>query len=347
MNGSRRVARSDVVDVFERLGDPYEPLSTSEVAGVLGCARRTAYDRLDELAARDRLGTKLVGAGTRVWWLPVSRESGDGEDGVEGVDVAATAGEGLAASGLDELTSEEVLELEFRSEELARPFREIVGEGGASVAVDGVVGLPDGSHVQYWTIEGAPPAAIRALEERVPTDVSVRLVSKREGTCRVEVTSEGRSLVATLEKHGGAPVSTVLADEVVRLVAQFPATVDAGDLLTDVRDVLAADLELVSQRLVYTPRLFHSLVAEELTERQWTALRLAYYAGYYANPRETGGDTLAERMGITRQTFSYHRRRAETAVVATLFDLPAEAGTAPSDQEERPFRAVRRVRNGR
>jgi predicted DNA binding protein len=334
MNGSRRFSRSDVLDVFEGLTDPHEPLATSEVAEALGCARRTAYDRLEDLVGRGLLGTKLVGARSRVWWRPGSVAT----TGTAGV----AAGNGASVDAVDELadvpaalvelTSEEVLELEFRSERLARPFREFVGEDGdVRVDVDGVVELPDGSYVQYWTIDGASAAAIRALPERAPTDVEVRLVSTRGGTHRVEVASEGRSFVATLDEFDGRPVSTVLDRGAVRFVARFPATVDAGGLLSAARDVVADDLDLVSQRLVYTPRLFRSVVEDELTERQWTALRMAHYAGYYAVPRETEGDALAERMGITRQTFSHHRRRAEAVVVANLFDVPTYGGTGRSD----------------
>jgi predicted DNA binding protein len=331
MNGSRRFTRSAVLDVFEGLEDPHEPLATNEVAEALDCARRTAYDRLEDLAARDLLGTKLVGARSRVWWRPGSAATAGFADGHGSAGEAADEFADVPAA-LVELTSEEVLELEFRSEWLARQFREFVGEDeDVHVNVDGVLELPDGSYVQYWTVEGASAAAIRALPERAPTDVAVRLVSKRGGTYRVEVVSEGRSFVATLDEFGGEPVSTVLDRGAVRFVARFPATVDAGGLLSAARDVVAEDLELVSQRLVYTPRLFRSVVEDALTERQWTALRLAYYAGYYAVPREAEGDALAERMGITRQTFSHHRRRAEAVVVANLFDVPAYGGTEQSD----------------
>jgi predicted DNA binding protein len=327
MAGERRFTRRDVLGVFEGLEDPQEPLGTRDVAESLGCARRTAYDRLDDLAGCGLLGTKLVGAGTRVWWRP-------GVAGTDGGADAPALGEGVGGvpEALVELTSEEVLELEFRSAALARPFDEFaLGDDGACVTVDGVVELPGGSYVQYWTVEGAPAAAIRALPERVPTDVDVRLLSKRAGTYRIEVASEGRSLVATLDEFDGRPVSTVLEDGAARLLARFPATVDAGAMLSAARDVLASDLELVSQRLVYTPRLFRTIVEDELTERQWTALRMAYYAGYYATPRETEGDALADRMGITRQTFSHHRRRAEAVVIANVFDVPAYGGATRSD----------------
>jgi PAS domain S-box-containing protein len=49
-----------------------EPLTTPEVAQQLDIGRRSTYERLQRLAAADRLETKKVGASARVWWHPPS-----------------------------------------------------------------------------------------------------------------------------------------------------------------------------------------------------------------------------------------------------------------------------------
>jgi predicted ArsR family transcriptional regulator len=45
-----------------------EPYTAKEVAEELGCVRRTAYNKLSELAERGDLERKKVGGRAVVWW---------------------------------------------------------------------------------------------------------------------------------------------------------------------------------------------------------------------------------------------------------------------------------------
>lgn len=72
------VGPEDVLGVFTDREDPAEPLTAPEVADRLGCSRRTALNRLHELADRGDVESKKVGGRSRVWWVPIPRD-GDGE----------------------------------------------------------------------------------------------------------------------------------------------------------------------------------------------------------------------------------------------------------------------------
>ena len=63
-----KITLADTLRVFEEAAEPGVPLTASEVADELGCVRRTAYGKLEELAERGDLQTKKVGARGRVWW---------------------------------------------------------------------------------------------------------------------------------------------------------------------------------------------------------------------------------------------------------------------------------------
>lgn len=82
-NGGTTVALSETLRVFEELEDPTEPLTSSEVAGELGCARRTAYGKLEKLAEEGELKSKKAGARSRVWWRLVS-DSTQNEERLDG-----------------------------------------------------------------------------------------------------------------------------------------------------------------------------------------------------------------------------------------------------------------------
>ena len=58
----------EVLAVFDRREDEYEPLTSREVADELGCTRSTAFGKLTGLDTDGFLKTKRVGARARVWW---------------------------------------------------------------------------------------------------------------------------------------------------------------------------------------------------------------------------------------------------------------------------------------
>jgi predicted ArsR family transcriptional regulator len=61
---------SDVLEIFQYANDNCEPRTATEVADELGCARQTAYRKLEKLSEQGTLKTKKIGAKGRVWWLP-------------------------------------------------------------------------------------------------------------------------------------------------------------------------------------------------------------------------------------------------------------------------------------
>jgi len=64
---------SDVIELFKARDDYAEPLTASEVAGELGCSRRTALNKLHAVAEETDVTSKKVGGRSRVWWIPVPR----------------------------------------------------------------------------------------------------------------------------------------------------------------------------------------------------------------------------------------------------------------------------------
>lgn len=304
MAGRGRITEEDVLDAFERVAAPDESLSTREVADALDCARRTAYERLSGIADDGRLNTKKVGGQVRIWWLPTDNDTTD----------ASTA----ETPSLPELTSEQVLELEFHSEQLAKPFIE-TGGPTLQIRVDGIVPLDDGGQLQYWTITGIPPKTYAELVTDLSIVSDVRLLGTVEETFRVEARTTADSMFTAFDAFDGYTKEAYIDNSKMKVIGEFPATVD-GEAVVEAVQGVHPSLELVGQRLVYTPLLFRTLAEERLTERQWTAFQMAYYAGYFNRPRESSGDDLAERMGIARQTFHHHLREAERLVAQLLLE---------------------------
>lgn len=60
-----------VHDVFQQRDDRARPLTASDIMEEIGCARRTAHNKLNALVDRGILETRKVGSRSRVWWTPI------------------------------------------------------------------------------------------------------------------------------------------------------------------------------------------------------------------------------------------------------------------------------------
>ena len=75
-----RIPLGDVFEVFEQREDRARPLTADDVMEAVGCSRRTAHNKLNELVDRGVLRTRKVGSRSRVWWVPIEAEPDRGAD---------------------------------------------------------------------------------------------------------------------------------------------------------------------------------------------------------------------------------------------------------------------------
>lgn len=208
--------------------------------------------------------------------------------------------------------------VEFESEALAQPCRDRF-EDGARVDIDSVVTNDDGTTFQYWTTGDVDPETLIETVTTYPTTLDARLVSTLDGTHRIEVHGDSGSVFAVFGAFGGVPKYAVYDGTRLRFVGEFPVDVDEEALLGAVRDV-APDVDRLSSWTVETSSAFWYRVAEQLTQRQLAALQAAYFGGYYDQPRRTTGEELAEKLGISRQAFHEHLRKACSTVFGELLE---------------------------
>ena len=306
------VTRDEILAAFDAEASPHEPLATSEVADAVNCARRTVYDKLEQLVEDGLLKSKKVGARARVWWQPPATNTPT-------TDVVSDL----------ELTSEHVRKLEFESEAVAQPF--VTEDGDEFYAeAEGLVPLDEGGQLEYWAVRGITPTEFFTALEAFPTVQDARLLSTTGEKFRMEVMATTGSLMTIFTEFEGQMIRATIDDERLTMVGKFPVTADVSAIVTAARRVVD-DIQLVSQRLAYTPRLFQHLVEDELTDRQWTALRAAYYGGYFNWPRHSTGNELAARLGVTRQTFHHHLRHAEHRLCRKLLEGLEYDGDAESN----------------
>ncbi|SER28281.1 bacterio-opsin activator domain-containing protein [Natrinema salaciae] len=223
------------------------------------------------------------------------------------------------------LTSDHVRLLEFRADEPAVPPSLRVDRGETQIEIDSVVSLPDGTTVQYMgTADLAASDFVTAIEE-VPHFLDARLLSSIAGHNRIEAHSESATVARVFSALGGRPREIIVGPDEVRFRGELPGDVDHRQAADEIRR-FHPTAELVSEELVYSPHLLYDIVADALTDRQSATLDAAYFSGYFDTPRTSTGDELAERFGVTRQTFNQHLRKAERTVFQHLFEKSGAEG---------------------
>jgi len=251
---------------------------------------------------------------------PVLNASGDVDYIVVGIEDATAL-----KNREDKLTSEVTRLIELSSEQLFEPYI-AAADSEFQIDIDEVVRLPDGTALEYLTATGIPTKTVHNVFAEDSCVLDTKLLQSTDEICRLEVHVEGLSVPLVFEGLGGQVISLIKAqsDGSVVLTGRLPGDIDLRTALEEIRRV-RSDIEVMSQELDYSPRILYNIIEDVLTEKQLAAVQMAYYGGYFETPRASTGDELADRLGITRQTYNRHLRKAEQAVFEQLFEVSGKA----------------------
>jgi predicted DNA binding protein len=238
----------------------------------------------------------------------------------------------LVADTLTEVT------VDVRDESVS--FVQAAREADCSFTLGGAVPRGDGAVVCYLDTEQADDDAGEAaahsdraastLEDVLADDEAVTDVRRieDEGSPQLQATLVGETPVTTLVAWGATVTSAEYTADSGRLVAEAPPDGDVRRLVEAV-DATAAETDLVSKaetsRTSDSPEAFRSDLDERLTDRQRTVLRTAHLSGYFASPRGSTSEEVAETLDIAGSTLLYHLRRAEQELVSAYFETDRES----------------------
>jgi len=217
------------------------------------------------------------------------------------------------------LMGDVLTELEFRIPELEVPLAAATRNRDCSIRVDRTLPAGQDEYIQYLTVDGIDPDAVRDLARRVDSVEHVSLVGTEDGADehQFEVVQTEPPLTSTVASFGGRVRSGTVRDGEFHATVELPPDADVRSILEAVREQYP-DVELVAQRTTeqdaVTTGEFRSRVFEELTEKQRTALEAAYFSGFFEWPRENSGEEIAETLGVAPATFSQHIRNAERKI---------------------------------
>jgi DNA-binding NarL/FixJ family response regulator len=190
--------------------------------------------------------------------------------------------------------------------------------------------LPDDSRLSVLTMAVRDETLLYVVRATGTSGSEVRSLSPLAPVAGVEVVSTGNSIRCELAVTPPTP-ETLLADRGARAV---DVTVRDGrcsltairqdskairSLVTAVRDAYP-DSTVRSVRSASADRSHPSAdaIADELTDRQRQALEMALCSGYFERPREHNATEVAEKLGVSRQTFTQHLRASQRKLLSEL-----------------------------
>jgi len=223
------------------------------------------------------------------------------------------------------LTADSIVSLSFSVRNRDAFFVRIAEDADVSLTYAGSMHRDDDHLGMFFTVEADDPDRLEAVARDLPDVVDVTVITANEGACLVEFEVQNAGLLSTLVDYG-ADIREITATPTTATVeVELPRDANARSLVDHVESAFA-DVELTAyreqDRAAATKQEFIASLEAELTDRQLTALRRAYFGEFFEWPRPTSGDDLADSMGIARSTYHQHLRAAERKLVGEFFDRP-------------------------
>lgn len=225
-----------------------------------------------------------------------------------------------AADRKQALMSDTAVELEFRIPGVFAAAS--VDTPEEPITIQQTVSVDDGYRV-FGTATPDAVDALAATSESVPHWESVEVVTERGDSVRFELHVSEAPVVSEVAELGGTVEALRIDGADLRLTVRLPDDVSVRSVIDTVRNRYP-DAEAVARRQVAetdtdAPPL-GAVWHADLTERQRTVLRTAYFAGYFEWPREASGEEVADALDIAPATFSEHLRAAQNAIFDGLLE---------------------------
>ena len=259
---------------------------------------------------------------------PATRAVGVGIDGPPAgavVDVLAAlsglVGAALAAVERKRLlVADSVTELRFRSTSDAAFAVGLSAACDCRVELTGLVPSGGDSLLYYLGVDGAGADTVLSYAREHDAVADARLIEDYGDGCHVEVAVTAAPTMALLD--GGARVRDLRTEDGRATIdAELPADADVRETVSAVVDAfpgtsLVAKYE--TDRSAETATGFR--LSERLSEKQATALRAAYHAGYFEWPRDSTAEELANSLGVSSPTLHNHLRVGQGKLLAAVFE---------------------------
>ena len=221
--------------------------------------------------------------------------------------------------------AENVTEIELRIQDADCLFIELSEEHQCQVQLEHIVHRTDDNLVEYFTVSGTTADDVRSAAGSSESVVDARLIREHDRGLLFQFVVTKKCMIATL-----ADVDAVVRDLYAvngegHVIADVPCHVETERTLNEFMDrhpesELISCHESVRMSPGFSSDEFRSDVLDQLTDRQFQVLEVAYLSGYFEWPQESSATDCANALDIAQSTFSQHLSRGEQKVLASVFD---------------------------
>jgi PAS domain S-box-containing protein len=224
------------------------------------------------------------------------------------------------------LLEDRITELTFRSEEIAELLIDAIGHSSFTLSVDESIVLPGDQTITYYAVDGIDPDEFIDIFESLYPASECAVVAQTGSTSRVEVKTAEATGASELAKYNSWIVDSHFENGEFRVTVGVPQTTDVRNVIALIKQFYPG-IQMIARTDVdrENPHLsdVFSDLNDQLTDRQRTALEVAYHSGYFDWPRAITGKELAERLDVTQGTVSHHIRHGEHKLLSAFFGATA------------------------
>lgn len=281
----------------------------------------------DTVASSDAVVVPLTYQEANYGVLVVRAERADAFDAIDRTlfaELGATVADAISAiQSRRTLATDDVIELEFRLNGVDDPLVDLSAALGCGVELERVADGDGDERALYCTVQSTDSEAVAAYVDDADHVDAAQHLNTYDDHCLFRIYLDETSVAAALAEYGASVRSLSVTDGDGRLTADISRS---NDVRTTVEALTATypGIDLLAQRErerdVETEGEFRATLEESLTPRQQEAAQTAYFAGFFAWPRESSGEEVATAMGISQSTFTQHLRAAEKKLFGALFD---------------------------
>jgi len=193
--------------------------------------------------------------------------------------------------------------------------------------------LPGGSRIEVQTtvlredellyvtrITGATSSEVREGGEAVAALRDLRVTEAGEAK-HCELVFAPPSPEQLIAEHGGRIVESVTEGGQTSITVASPDHNDVQSLVAAVEQSHpGVGVRSVRSSGESNGRMTADDLRQSLTDKQRQALELAFYEGYFQRPREHNTTEVADKLGVSRPTFTQHLRAAQRKLLSRIIE---------------------------
>ena len=228
----------------------------------------------------------------------------------------------MAVKNRQLLFADTVVELKFRIDGGDTFSFDLTEQYDCTCSLEWAGTTSSGRTVQYVTIDGLESETVLEEARNHRSIEQCRLIHDGQGSCTIEIRLS-KSGVRTLTNHGATIRDVTVEDGVGVCLIEVSQEADVREI-AEALSLVYDNTELVARREVDRPVRTaverRNRILDQLTDRQLTTLRLAYYSGFFDWPRKSTGEEIADAMDISAPTMHQHLRKGLKAVLGEFFE---------------------------